>query len=367
MKFDVNASALLLAAFAICASSSAFCQDTDDDEINPAALRPFWLGATGPLPAAPPYVLTAGERNSYQGTFGIDLSHYSVDTGNSDRKCRTQDGYADPACSCSIGWQTLADNQILYTYTKATDGAGVDLSFQKIWSELKPLQAAGKLYRGAYHFLRPDVDAATQANTFLKATGVAGSNKPAQLSPVLDIEWSSKQINPGTNEFNACPVKRRTQNDKGTYYCDMWYKLDASAIGELAKKWIDQVEAGTGLPVTVYTNPTGWWNAVMTPNEDPLLKGRAVWTSRYTSAGPQYDPRWTSEGGSPKWKMAPLPRGASYPTGSYNIPSFWQFSEAALLPANIFTCAGSSVRRAVDMNWIPVGHDQYPKLLSGAN
>lgn len=367
LKGVATASALVLGALVSCASSAAFCQDLSEDEVNPALLRPFWLGAVGPQAAAPPYVLTEGERTNYQGSFGIDFSHYSVDIGNSDKKCKTQAGYAEAACSCTIDWQTLTDNKILYVYTKATDGAGVDLSFQKIWSELERQHVAKTLYRGAYHFLRPDVDVSTQANTFLQAIGATDGHKPAQLSPVLDIEWSSKQITPGTSEFNACPVSRRTQNDKGTYYCDMWYKLDASSIATLAKKWIEQVEAATGLPVTVYTNPTGWWNAVMTPNEDWLLKDRAVWTSRYTSAGPQYNPRWTSEGGSPKWKMAPLPHGASYPAANYNIPTFWQFSEAALLPTNMFTCAGSSARRAVDMNWIPLGSDQYPTLLHGAN
>jgi GH25 family lysozyme M1 (1,4-beta-N-acetylmuramidase) len=366
MKIPVARFALGLAALIGFGSLPAFCQDQSEDEINPAVLRPFWLGATGPLPAALPYMLNEGERSKYQGTFGIDFSHYSVDINNSDKKCKTLDGYADPACSCSIGWRTLIKNQILFVYSKATDGAGADLAFQKIWSELEPLHADKTLYRGAYHFLRPSVDATAQASAFLQAIGATGGRKPAQLSPVLDIEWASKQINPGTDEFNACPVPRRTKNDKGDYYCDMWYKLDASAIAALIKTWIDQVEAATGLPVTIYTNPTGWWNAVMGAAGSVLLTKRAVWTSRYTSAGPVYDTSWTGQNGSPKWKMAPLPNGASYPTASYDIANFWQFSESAILPANIFTCAGNSTRRAVDMNWIPVDSDHYRTLAAGA-
>src|SRR5262249_22311366 len=148
------------------------------------------------------------------------------------------------------------------------------------------------------------------------------------------IEWSNRQIVPGTPDFNACPVSRRTKNDEGKYYCDMWYKETPAAIAAKAKKWIDRVEQATGLAVAIYTNPKAWWNPVLTPSEDAvLLGGRAVWTSRYTSEGPKYNASWTAEGGSPKWKMAPLPRGASYPQDTYSVPHFWQFTESGDLPA----------------------------------
>lgn len=372
---QVSLAALLaLVTIAVLPAPHALAQQnqeevTNQDEVNPALVRPFWLGAAlAPQPAAPPYVLTAGERTRFQGTFGIDLSHYTVDRDPNNQKCKTQEGYADPACSCSVDWQTVSDNQILYVYTKASDGSGVDLSFSQLWAQLGPQHTNKKIYRGAYHFLRPGVDADTQAATFLKAIGATNGTKPAQLSPVVDIEWSTKRILPGTDAFNACPVARRTEDDNGNYYCDMWYQLSAGEIGVLAAKWIADVESATGQPVTIYTNPTGWWNKVMTSSQDALLNGRAVWTSRYTSAGPQYDPRWTAQNGSPTWKMAPLPRGASYPTGTtYSIPNFWQFSEAALLPTNLLICAGRSTRKSVDMNWIPVTSDQYRTFVHSSN
>lgn len=188
-------------------------------------------------------------------------------------------------------------------------GAGTDLSFKRVWSDLEQKHASKVFFRGAYHFLRPGVDANAQANAFLKAIGATEGRRPAQLPPALDIEWSNKRIFPGTKEFNECPVARRTKNDEGKYFCDMWYRVNPSDIASMAKTWIDRVEAATGRPVIVYTNPTAWWNVVMTPAEDRLLSTRGVWTSRYTSVGPLYDQKWTAEGGSPKWKMAPLPRG----------------------------------------------------------
>jgi hypothetical protein len=179
---------------------------------------------------------------------------------------------------------------------------------------------------------------------------------------VLDIEWSNKRINPNTPEFLACPVSRRTENDQGKFFCDMWYQVPSATIAAMTKKWIERVEQATGLPVTIYTNPTAWWNPVMSSNGDDVLKNRPVWTSRYTSAGPQYDPRWTALNGSPFWKMAPLPRGAAYPPPSarYSIAHFWQFTENSFLAANFLTCSGHSQRKSLDMDFIPVDESNYP-------
>jgi GH25 family lysozyme M1 (1,4-beta-N-acetylmuramidase) len=157
-------------------------------------------------------------------------------------------------------------------------------------------------------------------------------------------------------------------DEQGRYYCDAWYKETPSAIAAKAKKWIDRVEQATGLRATIYTNPTAWWNSVLTPSEDAvLLPGRAVWTSRYTSAGPQYDTRWTSQGGSAQWKMAPLPRGASYPRDSYSIPHLWQFTETGYLPSSILTCAGRSEQRPLDIDWLPVDGAEYARLMDVAH
>jgi GH25 family lysozyme M1 (1,4-beta-N-acetylmuramidase) len=267
-------------------SSSVPAQEENQDEVHPALLHPFWLGLS---PLAAPYTLTEADREKFGGSFGVDLSHYSFDIANSDPKCKTQSGYTDPSCSCTINWEILSDNKLQYVYMKATDGAAVDLSFPRFWSELEPKHASNLLFRGAYHFLRPGVDPEKQANTFLRAIGAIDGRKPAQLPPVLDIEWSNKRVKPGTREFKACPKNRLVKNDKGIYYCDMWFRVSSAGIAAMAKEWIDKVERGTGRPVIIYTNPTGWWNPVMEDSGEELMKKQAVWTSRYTSAGPQYD------------------------------------------------------------------------------
>jgi len=153
----------------------------------------------------------------------------------------------------------------------------------------------------------------------------------------------------------------------------MWYKVPPSEIATMARTWIDLVEKATGQRVIIYTNPTGWWNPLMKEHGLDLMTRQAVWTSRYTSEGPQYDPAWNAEQDNKgerrrrteKWGMAPLPVGAMYPTpdlNAYDIPHFWQFTEEGYLPSNVLTCNGTLTRKKMDMNWLPVGNADYPKL-----
>jgi len=183
-----------------------------EEDINPALLRRLWDLDAGPVSAAP-YVLTAQERARYGGTFGIDLSHYTFDRGNGSSSCNTQEGYSATACSCTANWQGIANAGVKYVYTKASEGRGIDLSFKRIWSELEPMHNAGSLFRGAYHFLRPDVDVDTQVDVFLRQIGATGGRMPAQLPPALDIEWSTKRVSPGDADFEPCGRAGRRTSD----------------------------------------------------------------------------------------------------------------------------------------------------------
>lgn len=339
-----------------------FAQEQNQDEINPAILRRFWLGASGPQVAASPYELTSAERKQHGGTFGLDLSHYTFDTANDDPKCKTAAGYTDEGCSCSIEWRKVYNSGVRFVYLKASDGLSVDLSFKRAWSELAPHHREKRLLRGAYHFLRPGRDPESQAETFLAAIGSTSSR--SQLPPVLDIEWSNKRVD--GEELKTCPPSRRITIDKGdsrTHYCDMWHTTPPSEIVSMAKRWIERVEAATGQRVIIYTNPTGWWNVVMSSAEaGSLLADRAVWTSRYTARGPEYNSAWDRQGGSSKWKMAPIPRGAKFPIEEYNVPHIWQFTETGYLPSPVLYCAGEAQKRYMDVNWIPVSELELAKL-----
>src|SRR5262249_41366384 len=130
-------------------------EDASQDQIDPTELRRFWIGE--PVAAAPAYVLTSQERAKFTGTFGIDLSHYSFDIDPSNPVCQTQQGYTTAACSCVADWQVVANNGVRYVYSKASDGGSLDLSFAKFWTDLKLKHETKVLFRGAYHFLRPNI------------------------------------------------------------------------------------------------------------------------------------------------------------------------------------------------------------------
>src|SRR4051794_15491161 len=88
------------------------------DEIDPALLRPYWINGEGPVAAAAPYTLTAADRQKFKGTFGVDLSHYTFDIENRPASCKTPQGYLEKKCSCTIDWKSLSDNGLLYVYSK---------------------------------------------------------------------------------------------------------------------------------------------------------------------------------------------------------------------------------------------------------
>lgn len=308
------------------------------------------------------YILSKSEQEKFKGTFGINFSHYDFDRDPKNPACQTPQGYITPQCSCTINWKTISNSGLKYAYSKASDGAGVDLSFAHNWAQLEPMHAKRILLRGAYHFLRPGIDAQVQADAFLAQIGAVNGKKPAQLPPVLDIEWANKLMEEGTPEFDACPANRREKRDNGKYACDMWYGTSAEQIAAVAKKWIELVEAATGRPVIIYTNTGGWWNDIMGQTGKDLAKRQPIWLSAYKPSGPIYDPRWTNQNGSSKWKMPPLPIGTSYSQDSYNVAHIWQFTETGYLPHNVYTCGGESKLQKMELNWIPVAGTQFRKV-----
>ncbi|MCB0518335.1 MAG: glycoside hydrolase family 25 protein [Lewinellaceae bacterium] len=93
------------------------------------------------------------------GVHGIDVSHYQK----------------------HIDWQAIAAQDVQFAFVKATEGETFqDTLFCKNWLEIKE---AG-IKRGAYHFFRPTVPAATQANNFLSWITLSNGD----LAPVLDVE-----------------------------------------------------------------------------------------------------------------------------------------------------------------------------------
>ena len=161
---------------------------------------------------------------------GIDVSHYQ--------------GHVD--------WSAVRAAGCAFAFAKATEGAGVtDPFFAANWQGMK---AAG-LARGAYHFYRPEQDAAQQAAHFLSVVQL----QPGDLPPVLDIE---------TNDG-----------------------VSGSALVGGVQTWLDAVEPAAGVTPIIYTDASFWdahfndqfgqyplWVAHYGPSPSPLPRGWSEWT-----------------------------------------------------------------------------------------
>lgn len=84
-----------------------------------------------------------------------------------------------------IDWDLLVADGHDFAFIKATEGKALrDRAFEGNWF------AAGRtgIRRGAYHFFRPEVPAAAQANLFFSTVELS----PGDLPPVLDVEERGK-------------------------------------------------------------------------------------------------------------------------------------------------------------------------------
>jgi lysozyme len=147
----------------------------------------------------------------------------------------------------TVDWQALKAGGYTFAFIKASEGTGVDATFQTHFAGAK---TAGIL-RSAYHFFHPELDAVAQAQVFLGQLA-----DPGDLPPALDVE-----------ELNDVPLAQ-------------------AAAGISA--WVDYVTAKLARPI-VYTSPS-FWNAL------PLITaigGKAdLWVAQWTAADPEQVSGW---------------------------------------------------------------------------
>ncbi len=99
------------------------------------------------------------ERMPHYAVHGIDISHHQA----------------------RINWDTVAVQNLHFSFIKATEGATFkDSLYCHNWNELARIQ----LKKGAYHFFRPKVDPLLQAQNFIDEVVLQDGDLP----PVLDIE-----------------------------------------------------------------------------------------------------------------------------------------------------------------------------------
>ncbi len=122
----------------------------------------------------------------------------------------------------TIDWERVADAGIGFVFIKATEGGDyTDPKFAANWAGA----ARAGIPRGAYHFFRPQTDAAAQAQHFLNTVQLRAGDLP----PVLDVEVTDGR--------------------------------SAAAIAAGVRTWLETVERATGRRPILYTR-AGFWNQV---------------------------------------------------------------------------------------------------------
>jgi lysozyme len=149
----------------------------------------------------------------------------------------------------TIDWRAVRGGGIEFAFIKATEGVTYqDPAFARNWA------GAGEagVRRGAYHYFRPSVDAAQQAQNFLRTVPLGPNDLPA----VLDVEVSEG--------------------------------VAGDALLRAVRTWLETVERATGKRPIVYTYPD-FWNryAAGSPGPYPL------WIATYGRDAPLVPIGWT--------------------------------------------------------------------------
>lgn len=119
----------------------------------------------------------------------------------------------------TIDWRAVRGAGIGFAFIKATEGGTfTDPAFAANWSAA----GAAGVRRGAYHYFRPSVDAAAQAQNFLRVVQLG----PGDLPAVLDVETSEG--------------------------------VASDALIRAVRTWLETVERATGKRPIVYTYPDFW-------------------------------------------------------------------------------------------------------------
>ncbi|NJC74240.1 hypothetical protein HC031_31675 [Planosporangium thailandense] len=263
----VSVSAAILAGVAPATAKSGGAYVPGDGGSAHAGVDP----GSGSTKAAPRAAASAAGPAGYSVT-GIDVASWQ---GN-------------------IDWNRVAAAGTDFSYAKATEGTTyVNPYFD---SQYRGAKRAG-LYSGAYVFARPDSpDAVGQANYFIDHAQFALDGKT--LPPMLDIEW---------------PYKGSSGKYVAPYPC---YGLDATAMVNWIRTFVNQVYVRTGKKMLIYTNPN-WWN--------PCTNNTTAFSDQYLSVAAYRDtpPTYLPSGWS-KWTV-------------------WQYADSGALPGDQDVFNGSPV------------------------
>jgi GH25 family lysozyme M1 (1,4-beta-N-acetylmuramidase) len=151
----------------------------------------------------------------------------------------------------NIDWSAAAADGVKYAFIRVSDGTQyVDSKFQRNWDGAK----ANGILRGAYQFFRSNQDPIAQANLMIE---MMGELEAGDLPPVIDVESRDGQ--------SAATIRTKVQ------------------------RWLDHVEAATGVKPIIYTGPYFWRDQV---NGD--FDQYPLWVAHYGTSCPLTPETWTA-------------------------------------------------------------------------
>jgi GH25 family lysozyme M1 (1,4-beta-N-acetylmuramidase) len=306
-----------------------------------------------PPPAAAgtsaPFVLKRGSVDV--GIFGVDVSHHNTDC-------------AGATCTCSLDWTSMFQHKVRFAYLKSTTGIGtvtkLDRSFPGHWSELGSFHDAGKIYRGAYHWLtsRPEDTGVNQAKYFLSV--VNSSDK--QLPPAVDFE--EDPVSRSEDYFNShrdiCKEVVSQKSSEAYVICDGWREVPRDQIITKLRQWLETVAAASHRRPMIYTR-SRYWNDLLGADGQSLAASYPIWIAQYPA--PPSD--WYIEHERLPWRMPRLPAGATYPVqqpgAPYSSKNIWQFTERGLFENSPLSCNGMHTPSKFDLDWFPATEDDFAR------
>jgi GH25 family lysozyme M1 (1,4-beta-N-acetylmuramidase) len=144
-----------------------------------------------------------------------------------------------------VDWAKVAAAGFKFGFARAIDDKTGTTADPQLKNNLAGMQAAG-LFRGAYHFFRPNRNVTAAANLFVS---LLGRLAPGDLNPVIDVESAD-----GAN---------------------------AAKMTDGVARWIDIVEAGVGRQVIIYTF-AAFWKSQM--GNTARFNNHPLWIAHFTNA-----------------------------------------------------------------------------------
>ncbi len=225
----------------------------------------------------------------------------------------------------TIDWAQVASSGRRFGYAKATEGTGYqDGTFAANFTGMK---AQGML-RGAYHFLRASLSGTAQADYFLSFVG--GPSGLGELPPMLDWEVTDG--------------------------------VSASQNATEASAFIAEIQAKTGRPTLLYTDP-GFWSSIGSPAQ---FASSPFWVADWGAPCPAIPSPWSS------WVIWQYSDTGSVPGISGNVDldefdgSLARLQQFAGVPISLPIAQQSGNDAITAVNW-PDGHlDVFARSPAGA-